>query len=325
MRTSIISIVCLTAALGAAAPAAAADLTPVASFGDNPGALAMYEYVPDGLPAGRPVVVVLHGCTQTAADAVRAGWNTVADQLGFTVVYAEQSTANNPLRCFNWAGEYGDLANLTRGQGENASIMAMIDHALAAHDGDPARVYVTGFSAGGAFAAVMLATWPDRLAGGAILSGVPYRCATDVNGAYACQALSQHPERDLEPAAWATLVEQGSGGWTGPWPRVAIWHGSTDTTVDPAAARESMEQWTAVHGVTAAPEVETVGDASHEVYRVGGVPVVERWTVTGMGHAIVVGGADPDGGCTAAAAYYEDHGLCSTWRIARFWGLTGDD
>src|SRR5436190_4098073 len=117
----------------AATPAAAGALDPVADFGANPGALKMYEHVPDGLPAGRPLVVVLHGCTQTATSMLDAGWNPLADQLGFAVVYAEQATANNPVGCFNWAGEYGDLADLRRGEGENQSIMSMIDTAIAAH------------------------------------------------------------------------------------------------------------------------------------------------------------------------------------------------
>src|SRR3954465_6290366 len=123
-----------------------AALVAVSSFGSNPGALDMYEYVPAGLPAGRPLVVVLHGCTQTAAAMVNAGWNTLADQYQFAVLYPEQTTANNPVRCFNWAGEYGDTANLVRGQGENASIAQMIDKDIAARGIDATQVYVVGFS-----------------------------------------------------------------------------------------------------------------------------------------------------------------------------------
>src|SRR5213075_2031838 len=162
----------------------------------------MYEYVPANLPTGRPVVVVLHGCTQTAAAMESAGWNQLADQYKFTVVYPEQNTANNPVRCFNWAGEYGDTANLVRGQGENLSIIQMVDKAIASHSGDSSRVFVVGFSAGAAFVSVMLATYPERFAGAAIMSGVPYRCATSVNGAYSCQS----PGVTKTPAAWGDLV-----------------------------------------------------------------------------------------------------------------------
>src|SRR5205823_522715 len=133
----------------AAAPAHA-QLAQVTSFGSNPGALDMYEYVPKNLPAGRPLVVVLHGCTQTANDMLAAGWDALADSAGFAVVYAQQRSANNPIECFNWAGEYGDTANLTRGMGENESIIQMVDTAIAAHGLDRNHVYIAGFSAGAA-------------------------------------------------------------------------------------------------------------------------------------------------------------------------------
>jgi poly(hydroxyalkanoate) depolymerase family esterase len=294
-------------------------LVAVADFGANPGNLAMYEHVPAGLGADRPLVVVLHGCTQTAGDMVAAGWNELADELGFAVVYPEQKTDNNPARCFNWAGEYGDPANLVRGQGENASIMAMIDHAIAAHRLDRGRVYLSGFSAGAAFTAVMLATWPDRIAGGAIQAGVPYRCATDVNTAFQCQSLDLNPSLDRTPDDWAALVRDASD-WTGPWPRVSIWHGSADGIVDPAAGRAVVAQWTTVHS-TGMSAIDNFGAHARESWSRDGEVVVESWTIEGMGHAIALGAQDPDGACAGSAAFYEDRGLCSTRRIARFFGL----
>src|SRR4051812_12023308 len=177
----------LAAVLAASSPANAA-LTQVTSFGSNPGALAMYEYVPANLPANQPLVVVLHGCTQTASSMETAGWNALADQYQFAVLYPQQQSANNPVECFNWAGEYGDTANLVRGQGENESIIQMIDTEISTHHVDTTHVFVVGFSAGAAMTAVLASTWPDRIAGAAIMSGVAYRCATSVNEAYSCQS-----------------------------------------------------------------------------------------------------------------------------------------
>src|SRR3569623_3606976 len=137
-------------------------LAQVSSFGTNPGGLNMYEYIPAGLPPGRPLVVVMPGCTQSANAMVSAGWNQLADQYQFAVVYPEQPRANNPVECINWAGNYGTPADLTRGQGENESIIQMVDYEVAHHSVDTTRVYVAGFSAGAAFTAVMLATWPER-------------------------------------------------------------------------------------------------------------------------------------------------------------------
>ena len=307
------------AAVMLAASTATAALTPVSSFGSNPGNLAMYEYVPAGLPAGRPLVLVLHGCSQTAASMEAAGWNKLADQFKFTVVYPEQNTANNPVRCFNWAGEYGDTANLVRGQGENASVISMIDKAIAAHGSDPAKVYIVGFSAGGAMAAVMLATWPEKFAAGAIMSGLPYRCATTVNGAYSCQS----PGVTKTAVQWGDLVRAAST-YAGTRPRIQIWHGSSDSIVVPANEAELVKQWTNVFGTDdTADETQTIGNATRTAYKSGSNVVVEAYKVTGMGHATAVG-ADVTGTCVSTAgSYFEDKGICATMRAAQFLGLTG--
>ena len=316
MRWIVSSLIAIASTSGVASAAAFAE---VAEFGANPGALKAYDYVPDGLPAGRPLVVALHGCTQTAMAMESAGWEALADQYGFAVLYPEQQTANNPVRCFNWAGEYGDLADLTRGQGENASIMAMIDNEIATHAIDPARVYVVGLSAGAAFTAVMLATWPDRFAAGAIMSGVPYRCATDVNGAYQCQ----NPGVTKTPAQWGDLVRAADSGFAGSYPRVQIWQGTSDTTVAPANADELVKQWTDVHGADqSADETESIGMATRTAYQQGGATVVELYKITGMGHGVAIG-TDPEGACTATSgAYFLDVSICSTLRAAQFFGLT---
>ncbi|CAN5904599.1 hypothetical protein BH11MYX3_BH11MYX3_26680 [soil metagenome] len=268
MRCIVSSLIAIAATTSVAS---SATFAPVAEFGANPGALKAFDYIPDGLAASSPLVVVLHGCTQTAMAMQSGGWDQLADEYGFAVLFPEQQTANNPVRCFNWAGEYGDQANMTRGQGENASIMAMIDKEIATHAIDPDRVFVVGLSAGAAFTAVMLATWPDRFAGGSIMAGLPYRCATDVNGAYKCQS----PGVSKTAAQWGDLV-RGAYTFAGPYPRVQIWQGSSDTTVAPINADELVKQWTNVHGADqTADETETIGMATRTAYQQGGKTVVE--------------------------------------------------
>lgn len=295
-----------------------ATLTPVSNFGSNPGALTMYEYVPQGLPQGRPLVIVLHGCTQTASSMEAAGWNKLADQYQFAVLYPEQTTSNNPVRCFNWAGEYGDTANLVRGQGENQSIISMIDYMHTTHGTDNAKVFITGFSAGGAFVPVMLATWPDRFAAAAIMEGIAYRCATSVNGAYSCQS----PGVDKTPAQWGDLVRMAHA-FSGTRPRVQIWEGTGDTTVVPMNQTELVEQWTNVFGIDAvADETEMIGTAAtRKGYKSGAEVVVETYTVNGMSHAVSVGaeGSTPCPG--SAGAYFENKPVCATLRAAKFFGL----
>ena len=121
-------------------------LTLVAPTGPNPGDLRMLAYTPPGLPPRAPLVVVLHGCTQNAAAYDHgAGWTTLADRHGFALLFPEQQRGNNPNLCFNWFNP----EDVTRGQGEAASIRAMIDQVVHAHALDAQRVYVTGLSAGG--------------------------------------------------------------------------------------------------------------------------------------------------------------------------------
>src|SRR5207248_10109719 len=131
----------------------------------NPGALRMWTYVPKPLQSSPPLVVVLHGCTQSAASYVNgAGWASLADEHGFVLLAPEQQQVNNHKSCFTWF-QPGDIA---RGKGEALSIRQMIDRAVHDHNLDPSRIFVTGLSAGGAMTSVMLATYPEIFAGGAI-------------------------------------------------------------------------------------------------------------------------------------------------------------
>jgi poly(hydroxyalkanoate) depolymerase family esterase len=253
-----------------------------------------------------------------------AGWDDLADANQFAVVYPQQRSANNPLQCFNWAGEYGDPANLIRGMGENESVIQMVDEEIATHGVDRSKVFIAGFSAGAAFTAVMLATWPDRFGAGAIMSGVPYRCATSVQGALNCQMMNSHPELELTPKQWGDLVRAADSGYGGPWPRVQIWHGSSDGTVAPQNQIELVKQWTNVWGTDqTADATETIGSVTRSEYHAGSTTVVETFLVSGMGHAVAIGAHDPQHPCGQAGTYFVDEGMCSTYRAATFFGLIG--
>ncbi|MEV2278574.1 PHB depolymerase family esterase [Nocardiopsis sp. NPDC049922] len=302
-----------TVLLSTAPRAEAATLTPVFFFGANPGALGMYTYVPDGLPADAPLVVLLHGCGQNAAAYhARSGWAEHADAHGFALVYAEQRFTNNVNRCFNWFSP-GDVA---RGSGEAASVRAMAAYAVAAYGLDDGRVYVSGLSAGGAMTGELLAAYPDVFAGGSIVAGIPVGCADSVLAAFTCM----NPGRTLTPELWGDEVRAKNPDWTGPWPRVAVWHGTADHTVVPANADASVAQWTDVAGVPGEPDsTEDLGGSTTAAYHGGGptTAAVARYTVTGMGHGTPV---DPSAGCGSAGAHFLDT-VCSTGHTAAFWGI----
>lgn len=313
-RLLLLMLFCLAAFAG---PAFAQ--TEVTGFGTNPGNLRMFKYVPSGLPAGAPMVVALHGCAQTAANYdAETGWQLFADRYRFALLLPQQQSANNSSSCFNWF-EAGDTA---RGQGEALSIKQMVDRMVADHGVATSRIYVTGLSAGGAMTSVLLATYPDVFAGGAILSGLPYRCATSQSAAFSCM----NPGSDLTPAQWGDKVRAAST-WTGPWPIVSIWHGDSDFTVRPMNLTESMEQWTNVHGIDQTADIsDTVAGYPHKVYKTAaGVARVETYTITGMGHGTPVDPGTGESQCGTAGAYILDVNICSSYYIARFFGLDNLD
>jgi poly(hydroxyalkanoate) depolymerase family esterase len=302
---------------------AQSPLTAVTSFGTNPGNLKMYKYVPANMPANAPLVVAMHGCTQTAAGYEGTGWTALADVLKFYVVYPEQVSGNNQNTCFNWF-EPGDIA---RGQGEALSIKQMVDTMKAAHSIDASRVFVTGLSAGGAMTHVMAATYPDVFAGAAVMAGVPYKCATTMTDAFSCMS----PGKDLTPTAWRDLVKGAYSGYTGAYPRISIWHGTSDYTVKNTNQTEGLEQWTAVHGIDLTADVnETVAGYPHKVYKdAAGKALVETYAITGMGHGTPIDPATKFPGstvaCGTAGAYVLDTDICSTWQVAKFFGLDNSD
>ena len=281
----------VTALIALPGQAAAAQLQPVAGFGSNPGNLVMHRYVPDGLAADRPVVLVLHGCGQAGPEYfTNAGWQSAADSARFTVIAAEQRTANNASRCFNWF-ETGDTS---RGQGEALSLKQMVDRVLADQSADPGRVYVSGRSAGGAMASTLLAAYPDVFDGGAIIAGIPHRCAGSMIEAFSCMT----PGKTQTPAAWGNAVRATHPGYAGSWPRVSVWHGGQDYVVATANLTESVKQWTNVHGTDQTPDATSTLPASttrHE-YHAAGQPAVISYLTAGNGHGTPV--APPGCGAT---------------------------
>ncbi|WP_395297891.1 PHB depolymerase family esterase [Kitasatospora hibisci] len=305
-------------AANAAGAAVSGTFRQITGFGTNPGNLAMFSYVPAGLPAGAPLVVAMHGCVQTADDYHRdSGWTKFADLYGFAVVFPQTGPTNNSLSCFRWF----DAAEDSRGTGEAKSVVEMVAKAESLYGSDGHRVFVTGLSAGGGMAADLLADYPDVFAGGAVDSGLPAHCATAQSAASGCQNSDQR----LTPAQWGDKARRAYPGYGGPWPRVAIWQGSADTTVKPVNATELRDQWTDVWGIgqVASATRSLPGGTTESVYHdPGGRPAVALYSIAGMGHGLAV---DPGTGtdqCGASRGYFLDT-ICSSYYTARFWGLDG--
>ena len=279
-------------------------------FGSNPGQLRALIHLPPTLKAKAPLVVVLHGCTQTAAGYDRgSGWSALADRHGFAVLFPEQRRANNSNLCFNWFSR----ADARRGRGETLSIKQIVSQTIATHAIDPARVFVTGLSAGGAMTSVMLATYPELFAGGAIVAGLPFGDANTLP-----EALERMRGQGRASDANLAALVAGASKHKGPWPTLSVWHGTNDATVVSSNADAVVGQWRSVHQVGTAPDkVETINGHRREVWRgADGREVIEKYSIKGMGHGTPV---DTRGG--SPGSYALDANISSTHHIALFWGL----
>lgn len=292
-------------------------LEEVTGFGDNPGNLRMFAFVPAELQKPRALVVVLHGCGQAAAAYdLGAGWSTLAKHYGFALLMPEQQRANNGNTCFNWFSP----EDTARDSGEARSIREMIAHMAEAHRIDPRRIFITGLSAGGGMTSVMLATYPEIFAAGAVIAGLPYGIASNLREAL--DGMFHSPER---PARGLGDLVRSASNHRGPWPKMSVWHGSADRTVNPGNANEIVKQWLDLHDLPAAPMAETNVDGypRQAWWNKHGETLVESYAITGMAHGTPLGLADNDQRYGAEGAFLIEAGISSSYHIAKFFGLTG--
>jgi poly(hydroxyalkanoate) depolymerase family esterase len=299
-------------------PGSRSPLVEITRFGSNPGALKMFAFVPEHLQQAPALVVVLHGCGQTAAGYdFGTGWSTLAERYGFALLMPEQQVSNNANTCFNWFNP----EDTRRGRGEACSIRQMITRMVGDHKIDSQRIYVTGLSAGGAMTSVMLATYPDVFAAGAVIAGLPFGVATNVR-----EALNGMMQSSSRPASeLGDLVRKATRNlYKGSWPKVSVWHGSADRTVNPANANEIVKQWLDVHQLPLTPM--SVGDVDgypREVWwGADGETVVESYTITDMAHGTPLGISGNDEPYGAEGAFMIEAGISSSYHIANFFGLT---
>lgn len=288
----------------------------LSDFGSNPGALAGWTYVPSVTADPLGLVVVLHGCTQTAAGYDHgSGWSELAERFGFAVLFPEQQRANNSNLCFNWFQE----EDTRRGSGEAHSIQQMVETMIVRHPIDASRIFVTGLSAGGAMANVMLATYPEYFAGGSIIAGLPYGTAKSVP-----QAMERMRGSGLASASASADTIRRASSHQGKWPRITVWHGDADRTVAHANAGAILKQWRGVHGMDDAPDrLDMVDGQRHRVWLDDDGSVgLEEYQIAGLGHGAPLATTGRNG-CGHAGAFMLEAGISSTYRQAENWGLIG--
>ena len=285
-------------------------------FVSDAGSRAYKVYVPTGRPeAPRAMVVMLHGCTQSADDfAAGTQMNRLADAHGFLVVYPEQPAQANASKCWNWF----QPQDQRRGAGEPALIAGIVREVAQAHAADPRRIFVAGLSAGAAMAVVLGETYPDLFAGVGVHSGLPYGSAHDIPSALAAMKGGRSGMPGLRSVPDVAGAARTKAVQAVP---VIVFHGDRDHTVQPVNAAQIVQQARDAHGARA-------GDTSLNVSTQAGVavggrrysravhadaqgqPRIESWTVHGAGHAW--------SGGHASGSYTDGSGPDASAEMARF-------
>jgi poly(hydroxyalkanoate) depolymerase family esterase len=259
------------------------------TFSGTNGSITYQGYVPSSYKSGTavPLVVALHGCTQTA-DGFRqqTRWDALAESKGFIVVFPQQSQNNNQLKCWN----FFQPANIQRGSGEPAMIAGITKWVQQHYTVDAHRVYVNGLSAGGAMTSVMAATYPDIYAAAGVGSGCEYAATAACAGS-----------QSADPVQAADQAYKAMGQYHRPIP-VIVFQGDQDKTVPPINAQQLVQQWLRTDDLaddgTANGSIPSVASGSRSgrssagmnytttSYADGhGKELIQSWLVAGMGHA----------------------------------------
>jgi poly(hydroxyalkanoate) depolymerase family esterase len=278
----------LLAALLLAAPGArAASLTEVTGFGANPSNLRMYVYRPDSAPARPAVLVAVHYCTGSG-PAFHSGteFASLADRYGFLVVYPSVTRDGG---CFDVSSPQA----LRRGGGSDpVGIMSMVTYAQQHYGADPAPVFVTGASSGAMMTNVLLGDYPDVFKAGAAFMGVPFGCFATTDGS-SWNSACANGTVTRTPQQWGDLVRAAHPGYSGPRPRMQLWHGTEDTILRHPNLGEEIKQWTDVLGVSQAPAFTDHPQSTWTRTRYGGTGTqapVEAVSIQGTGHTLPTAG-----------------------------------
>ncbi|HYS13735.1 MAG TPA: PHB depolymerase family esterase, partial [Burkholderiaceae bacterium] len=249
------------------------------SYANQAGARPYKLYIPTSYAEQRlPLVVMLHGCTQTPDDfASGTRMNALAEERQCFVLYPEQTRAANPSRCWNWF-KRGDQR---REQGEPAILAGMTREVMNRYRIDPGKVYVAGLSAGGAMAAVMGTAYPELYAAVGVHSGLACGSAHDLPSALA--AMRGTP---------ASVGRNTGSSPTVPATPTIVFHGDRDKTVHPRNGEDVVSQSVERNGVSSADPTTERGQApgghayTRTIHRDStGRAVLEHWLVHGGGHA----------------------------------------
>ena len=269
-------------------------------------------------PALLPLVVLLHGCKQNAADfALGTGMNELAEDQKYLVLYPEQSSNANSMRCWNWF----DAAHQSRDSGEPKVLAALIRKVIKTHGADPSRVYIAGLSAGGAMAAIMAGLYPEMFAAVGVHSGLPPGAANDVISAFS--AMRRGASKSKAAGDSANDDHDNNDDNDAFVMPTIVFHGSADKTVNPDNGEQITEaalaalEGAGIQLTKAEQSEDSPGtssgrrDTTRTIYRAeGGKPFVEHWAIGSGPHAW--------SGGDAAGSFTDPHGPSASQAMIDF-------
>nr|MDT0659771.1 PHB depolymerase family esterase [Micromonospora sp. DSM 115978] len=277
-----------TAAVALAAPASAATLTEVTGFGTNPSNIRMHIYVPDRVAAQPGIVVAVHYCGGSGPGFhSQTGYAGLADRYGFIVIYPSVTRSSG---CW----DVSSPAALRRGGGSDpVGIASMVSYTQQRYNADPNRIFVTGSSSGAMMTNVLLGNYPDVFKAGASFAGVPFACFATTNGSE-WNSTCSNGQLIRTPQEWGDLVRNAYPGYTGPRPRMQIWHGTNDDILRYPNFGEQVKQWTNVHGLSQTPTFTDTPQSGYTRTRYGGTggqAPVEAISMQGVTHNLPIDAA----------------------------------
>ena len=286
-------------------------------FSNAAGTRAYKVYVPARASEGpMPLIVMLHGCTQSADDfAAGTQMNRLAEEHGFLVVYPEQPTSANMSKCWNWFKK----EDQRRDSGEPSLIAGIVGEVARTHPVDRRRVFVAGLSAGAAMAVILGEAYPELFAGVGAHSGLPFASAHDIPSAMAAMKGGRSGMADLTGLTNAGPAVRRKTTQATP---TIVFHGDRDHTVQQsngtAIAQQANEAYVAATDGKSALESTTQrgtasGGRSYSrtiMTDLTGQPQLETWTLHGAGHAW--------SGGNAAGSYTDGKGPDASAEMVRF-------
>lgn len=272
------------------------------TFSEEAGSRPYKLYVPSGYRPGHPVplIVMLHGCTQSPDDfAAGTRMNQAAEEHTCLIAYPGQTASANVQRCWNWFRQ----SDQRRGRGEPGLIAGITRQVMQDYAVDPRRVYIAGLSAGGAAAAIMGDAYPDLYAAIGVHSGLACGAASDMPSAFAAMRGGGTVGTSTSPSQMQQRIVPA-----------IVFHGDRDTTVNPRNGDAVVAQLARGTLPGTHSEEGRVPDGHAFSRRVrtdaSGRTVIEQWVVHGAGHAWFGG--------SPAGSYTDPQGPDATREMLRF-------